>query len=928
MALTIGSRLGPYEVVAAIGAGGMGEVYRARDTKLNRDVALKILLATVATDPERLARFAREAQVLAALNHPHIAHVYGIEDSTGVSALVMELVDGPTLADRIAEGPIPVGEALDIARQIVEALEAAHEQGIVHRDLKPANIKIRDDGTVKVLDFGLAKAFDTGAGSNPSVTASPTITTPAMMTGVGVILGTAAYMSPEQAKGRAADKRSDIWSFGCVLYEMLSGVRAFEGEDISDTLANVLKTEPDWNALPSTVPSHIRDLLRQSLQKDRKQRIGDIAVARYVLNAATPFTPMTAAAPPPPVKRSAARTAMIVGGSIVAAALLLAAGGWVALHLSTPAAPPVTRFAITPRTESLALTTADRDIAISADGTHIVYVGTGQLRAGQIFVRALNELDARPLAGTEGARWPFLSPDGHWVGFFGASGQLMKVSMTGGPAVALCTTPGGPRGASWETDDTIVFATSSLNSGLLSVSAGGGTPKVLTKPEPPGEGDHVFPAVLPGGRVVLFTIAGAQPENAQVAVLDLSTGLRKTLVRGGSHPAYLAPPPGSQQPGYLLYATVGSLRAVRFDAQRLETIGDSVPAVDQLLTSATSGAAQFAVSRTGALVFVPSTSGSATPAATRTLVWVTRQGREEPIKAPPRTYATARLSPDGAKAAVSIYEQAFDLWIWDLGRQTLERLTKDPSPDMSPVWTPDGRHIIWGANAGTPAPNIYRQAADGTGAPERLTTSSNAQFPTSISADGARLVMWENVVTTGGNSFDVSTLTLESSKGDRRAEPLLHTAAREANPELSPDGHWLAYESDESGKFEVYVRPFPNVDDGRTLVSTGGGTRSAWARTGRELFYVDADGFLTTVPVQTTGSTFKAGTPARLLSTKYFTGATTRGNSLRGYDVSADGRFLMIKDAPATDQSSNATPPSMVVVLNWLEELKQRIPSK
>jgi serine/threonine-protein kinase len=929
--LDSGTRLGLYEILAGIGSGGMGEVYRAKDRKLGRDVALKILPASFTNDPERVARFRREAQVLASLNHPHIAQIHGLEESNGAQFLVLELVDGESLDKRIARGPIPVDETLGIAKQIAEALEAAHEKGIIHRDLKPANIALTNDATVKVLDFGLAKAVETTSGSVNAMN-SPTITSPAMMTGVGVILGTAAYMAPEQAKGRAADKRSDIWAFGCVFYEMLTGKRAFDGEDVSDTLANVLKTEPDWSALPASVPGHIRDLLRQCLLKDRKQRIGDIPVVRYILSVPAPLVPETVA-PLERARRSAKQTALIAAVGVAGAALLVAAGGWISLHLTTPASLSVMRFAIVPPpAQPLAAQGIDRDIALSPDGTHLVYrvgLGSGQT---QLVVRALNELDARPLAGTQNARAPFISPDGHWVGFFGVDERLRKVAMTGGPPIQLCTINGAPRGASWEIDDTIVFATSDLATGLLSVPAGGGEPKVLTKPDrADGTGDHVLPTVLPGGRAVLFTINAAQPENAELAVLDFATGQWKVLIRGGSQAAYVAPLPGSGPTGYLVYAAAGSLRAVRFDAARLKVMGDPVPVLDQLAMFPT-GAAEFAVSRAGSLVFVPSIPGNQF-FALRALLWVTRQGHEEPIMAPPRVYATARLSPDGAKVALGIYEQNADIWIWDLRRQTLERLTNDFSADMSPVWTPNGRHIIWAANAGTPRPNIFRQAADGTGTPERLVTSSNAQFPTAISADGARLLMNENP-NAGGLAYDVSMLTLESpSKADLRPIRLLHTAASELNADLSPDGHWLAYQSNESGKYEVYVRPFPNVDDGRTLISTAGGTRPMWAHSGRELFYLDADGFLTTVSVQAVGSTFKAGTPTKLLNTRYYAGTTTRGNDLRGYDVSVDDqRFLMIKEnAPAAgqDQQTTATQgASMVVVLNWLEELKTRVPTK
>ena len=921
--LTPGTHLGPYEIVALLGVGGMGEVYRATDTNLKRQVAIKVLPTAVAGDADRLARFRREAEVLAALNHPNVAHIHGLEKAGGTIALVMELVEGPTLADRIVQGAIPLAEALPIAKQIAEALEAAHEQGIIHRDLKPANIKVRDDGTVKVLDFGLAKAFDPAASSLPNATMSPTLSMQA--TQAGIILGTAAYMSPEQARGKAVDKRADVWAFGCVLFEMLTGTRAFAGEDITDTLAAVVRAEPDWSLVPRAISPTLLVFLRRSLQKDPKQRVGDIRDVRLALEGAfeTPAVSTDTTAPAPVAPRRVAPVAIAVLAALVATLAM-----WVATR-PTPARPPQpVHFAILPpAAQPLAIQGADRDIAISPDGTHIVYrAGASQTRA-QLMVRALNELEARPLTGTENARTPFISPDGHWVGFFADSGELRKVSMTGGPTISLCRTSGGARGASWGPDDTIVFATADPTTGLLSVAGGGGEPKVITKPDTAkGEQDHLFPSVLPDGRAVLFTIGGGQPDNAQVAVLDLTTGQRKTLIRGGSQAEYVDTSTGSGQAGFLIYAASGSLRAVRFDLARLQVLSDPVPAVDQVMTMA-DGAGEFSLSRQGALVLVPGTLGAQiiTP---RSLAWVTRQGREEPIKAPPRTYATARLSPDGSRVALGISDQANDIWILDLARQTLERLTKDPGLDMSPVWTPDGRSIIWTATATNSLQNVYRQAADGTGAPERLTTSPNGQFPTSISGDGLRLVLWE-----GGASpvnDDILTLSLErSSNAPPHPEPLVHTTAKELNAEISPDGHWIAYESDESGPYEVYVRPFPKADEGRTLISTAGGTRAAWARNNRELFYIDAGGFLTAVPVQTAGSIFKAGNPTRLLSTKYFAGASSRGLALRGYDVSADAqRFLMIKDSASSEQPSNATPASMVVVLNWLEELKQRVPVK
>ena len=920
MALTVGTRIGAYEVSAAIGAGGMGEVYRARDTKLDRDVAIKVLPEALASDPERIARFEREAKTLASLNHPNIAHIHGLEESGGVRALVMELVEGPTLADRIAQGPIPIDESLPIARQIAEALEAAHEQGIIHRDLKPANVKVRPDGTVKVLDFGLAKALEAPAASSPSLTQSPTITTPAMMTGVGVILGTAAYMSPEQAKGRPADKRSDIWAFGCVLYEMLTGKRAFDGEDISDTLAAILRGEPDWAALPSSVPQSLRDLIKQCLEKDRRRRVAEIAVAQYVMNERpAAFNPAHATVAPS-TPRSRQRILGASAAGLVAALILVTATAWIVTRWSVPTVPPVTRFTIVPPAgQPLSLVGADRDFAIAPDGTFVVYRALSS--QPQLMVRFMNELEARPLAGTENGRWPFISPDGRWVGFFAFDFQVKKVSITGGPPIPLCRYVGAPRGASWGPDDSIVFATSDRATGLLSVRAGGGDPIVLTKPAPATGEDHQFPFVLPSGRAVLFTILVGLPENAQIAVLDLTTGQHTTVIRGGSHAEYVAPSTG--QPGYLVYSASGSLRTVRFDPVRLQVLSDPVATVDQVMSFGT-GAAEFATSRTGALVFVPSTAGGVVT-GTRSLVWVNRQGREEPIKAEPRAYMTARLSPDGTRVALDVNDRDNDVWIWDLARQTLDRLTTSSGTDMSPVWTPDSRSIIWAGTTNEAVPNLYRQAADGTGKPDRLTTSPSAQFPSSISQD-ARLVLWESAASV--TNYDISTLDLRAGATQpHRTEPLIHTAANESNGELSPDEHWIAYQSNESGQFEIYVSPFPKVDESRAHISTAGGTRPLWARNGRELFYLDAKGLLTAVPipVQSSDTTFKAGVPTKLLDTRYFAGSSSRGLDLRGYDVSLDGqRFLMIKDNTAGDRPS-APPASMELVLNWVEELKQRV---
>jgi hypothetical protein len=729
LALIPGTRLGPYEIVSALGAGGMGEVYRARDTKLNRDVALKVISDTFALDPDRLARFRREAQVLASLNHPHIAAIHGFEDSGDTHALVLELVEGETLADQIARGAIPLDEALPIARQIAEALEAAHDQGIIHRDLKPANIKITPDGNVKVLDFGLAKLTEGGGPGRAGelhLTQSPTITNPAQMTGVGVILGTAAYMAPEQAKGQAADKRADVWAFGAVVFEMLTGQRLFTGETISDTLASVLKNEPNWGTLPEATPTAVRRLLRRCLEKDRKRRLDSAADAGLEIEEAltAPSATDRAAGQPGAALRSA--WARALPWAVVGA---LAAGLVVVLVLWAPwraAAPPhVTRTAIaTSGPAVLTINGFNGDLALSPDGTHVVYVGNN---GTQLFVRALDALEPVAIATGGAVQGPFVSPDGQGVGFFDGT-TLRKVAITGGPPITLTSVNGLPTGATWALDDTIIFATTSVATGLQRVSAAGGTPEVLTRPDHAhGEGSHLWPEILPGGRALLFTITSQTGglETAQVAVRDLRTGTQKVLLRGGSHGHYVAS-------GHLVYVAAGTLRAIPFDLARLVTQGTAVPVLPRLATTSF-GAGDFAVAADGTLVYVDA-PGSLAPNA-RTLVWVDRMGKEESVAAPPRAYQHPRLSPDGTRVALSSIDQENDLWIWDLGRATLTRMTFDAGLDQFPVWTPDGRRIVF-SSARSGQLNLWWQAADGTGAAERLTTSSNPQLVTGITPDG------------------------------------------------------------------------------------------------------------------------------------------------------------------------------------------------
>jgi Tol biopolymer transport system component len=894
-----GTRIGSYEVIGLLGAGGMGEVYRARDSKLNRQVALKILPAAFAADPERLARFNREAQVLASLNHANIATIHGVEHadaSSGpghalVHALVLELVEGPTLAERIAGRPMPLDEALSIARQVAEALATAHEQSVVHRDLKPANVKVRADGSVKVLDFGLAKALDSAPGA-VDASRSPTLGNGSAR---GVILGTAAYMSPEQARGQVVDERADIWAFGCVLFEMLTGRQAFPGDSVSDSIASVLTREPDWNALPAATPSRLRRLLRRCLEKNPRERLHDMQDVRLEIADALQSESGGAGRASEPRRFAPWRLAVaILAAGLLGAALMAA----VSLISDEPALG-VTRLSIgLSGPQALVVGGLDRDFALSPDGMRLVYIGAN---GSQLFVRRMDSLDAAPLGGLAAPRGLFISPDGAWVGFFDGVGTLRKIAVAGGPAVTLCQACGtGPRGSTWGPNDTIVMATTDPTSGLLRLAAGGGDPEVLTKPDlAKGEREHFWPEFLPGGQAVLFTIvSNGGIDTAQIVVLDLQSGMQKVLIRGGSHAHYVPS-------GHLVYAVRSSLHAIAFDSDRLEVIGTPTPIVQDVATTA-DGGANFGVAVNGTLVYVPS-SGAA---LARTLTWVDRSGREEAIRAPARSYTYPRLSPDGARLAVGIRDQDQDIWIWDFARETLTRFTFDLGADWVPAWTPDGRRLIFdSARAG--AQNLFWQAADGAGPVERLTESQFNQFPSSVAPDGKRVVFRSNARTQ-----DIAILTLDQ---DRRVESLIETPSSELNGEISPDGKWLAYESNESGRSEIYVRPFPDVSTGRWQVSSGGGTRALWGRNGQELFYLTPTGTLMSVRPEA-GITWTAGPPAKLFEGPYYAGGG--GAAGRTYDVAPDGRFLMIKPASMPDQIAA----TVIVVQNWFEELRRLVP--
>ena len=923
MPLTPGTRLGAYTIGGPLGVGGMGEVYRATDNHLGREVAIKVLPEAFEQDAERLARFEREAKTLASLNHPNIAAVYGFEKGDNVRALVMELVEGPTLADRLVARPIPLDEALPIARQIAEALEAAHEQGIVHRDLKPANVKVRDDGTVKVLDFGLAKMVGDGptqAGHTDGpakaghYTISPTITTPAM-TQLGMILGTAAYMAPEQARGKPVDKRSDIWAFGCVLFEMLSGKKAFDGEDVTDTIAAVVRAEPKWDALPLDVPASISLLLRRCLEKDRKKRVGDMAAALFVVRDADALS----AGPTPAIGSSPRRLSpwqQIGWYALAMGAASLVTVAAVRLLTRTDA-PRVSRLELTTFGEAVLNEVPTRRVALTPDGSRVVYVGGAVVGRPGLFVRQLDDLEPIRLVA-DGDR-PFVSPDSQWVGFI-ASPLLKKVAITGGPSIEIARMDGGLRGGTWGTDGKIIFATN-RPTGLLRVSSDGGEIETLTQPDPAkGEPDHIWPQLLPGGHAVLFTISAsdgslATSANSQIAVLDLRSPSRshKVLIRGGSDARYV-------RTGHLVYFADGSLRAVRFDLDRLEIIGSAIPVLASLATVA-GNSGDFDVAPNGTLVYVPQEEGASTA---RTMTWVDRQGKEEAVPAEPRAFLYPRISPEGTRVALDIREEDNDIWVWDLTRRTFIPITRDPGLDRAPVWSADGRFIFYSGAADGVA-SVFRQRADGNGTPEQLTKPDAPQFPVSLSPQGTHLVL--NQGTGGPNNHDVMMLALGApgagAASIRQAEEVVKTPVGEGNGSISPEGRWLAYQSNQSGDWEIYVQPFADRNGARSTVSTSGGMQPRWSPDGRELYYLSPRSEMVRVPVAA-GASWSPGTPEVLFDARpYFLGSIL-GSPYFMYDVAKDGRFLMIK--PAAGSKTRDATANLVVTLNWFEELKRLVP--
>jgi serine/threonine-protein kinase len=883
VALAPGTRLGAYEILSLLGQGGMGEVYRARDARLGRDVAIKVLPSDVTADRDRLARFEREAQVLASLNHPNIAHIHGIDDSAGTPALIIELVDGPTLADRIVRGPIPLDEALLIARQIAEALEAAHQKGVVHRDLKPANIKVTPQGTVKVLDFGLAKAFGEEASDSISASLSPTV---AGATAAGVILGTAAYMSPEQARGKPVDAQTDIWAFGCVLFEMLSGRQAFAGETITDALASIVRAEPEWSALPAAVPAAIRTLLRHCLQKDPERRLHHIGDARFAIEDAR-FEPAgsatpSVAAPSSQMWRRALPWAIALAAALVAAITLTATRQ----RLGPPS--PVTRLELNLPPDVELYSAAGAPIAISPDGTYLAFSGS---TAGprSTYVRRLDGTDMKTAPGADLSNSLFFSPESSALGIAGSDGLLKKLSLKDGLIATLARGVDYNSGGTFAPDGRILMI---RNHAVWELPVTGGEGKQLARLDADRqEVTQQWPMFLPGGRAVLFTSYAAKNWDApRIDAVTLADGKRRTLVERAAFPIYTPT-------GHLVFLRDGAMLAAAFDEARLEVTGPAVRIVENVAVTG-SGAPMAAVSATGTLVYA-----SAAATAGR-LLWVTRQGTETMISDVPRTFTAPRLSPDGRRIVVAGDSSA--LWLQDTTRQVFTRLTPPETDTGFPIWAPDGQRVFYRSATG-----IHWIHTDGSGRGGTVAGATPQDFPGSVSPDGRTLAVVRISPETLG---DIYLLSLD---GTPQPHALVNTAAYEGGPQFSPDGHWMAYASNESGQFQVYVRPFP-APDRKIQVSTDGGSYPLWNRNGKELFYRNGNKMLA-VDIATASMNVDPvlSTPKLLFEQRYaFFSAT-----VPSHDVSADGqRFVMVK----SDASANR----LNVVINWFEELKRRVPTK
>ncbi len=858
MTLLPGTRFGSYEILAKLGEGGMGLVYRARDLRLDRDVALKLLPEPFLADRDRLARFEREAKLLAQLHHPNIASIFGLEESDGTRALVMELVDGPTLAERIAEGPMPLDEGLAIARQIAEALEEAHEKGIIHRDLKPANVKLTPDGKVKVLDFGLAKAFDpsaSGISSSPSGVAtmmdSPTLT--AAGTQLGVILGTAAYMSPEQARGKPVDRRADIWAFGVLLHEMLTGRRLFSGETVSDTLAEVLKTDPDLAALPHGTPPAVERLLRRCLVRDPRHRLQSIGDARIELEGAQdPETVSGATAPavaaPPPSRASRAWRSLpwaIAGAALVTLFATMLGLGRSEAPASATASSTLEAAMLPPRGTAFDLRPmSPGPAALSADGRFVAFSAQGEDRRSRLFVRELATGETKQLAGTEGAQYPFWSPDARWIAFFTQVDRtLKKVQATGGTPQTICSANNG-KGGTWNGDDVILFA-AGPGTPVSRVAAGGGEPQPVTHLGAAHVNSHRHPRFLPDGRHFLFLARAANPSESRVMVGSIDQDAERELFPGATQAEYAS--------GHLLFVRESTLMAQPFDLDALSVRGAALPVAEGVIEQPNAAIGMFSASSTGLLAF-----HSGDTEVGQRLAHVDRSGAALSPLGEPAQYRGPEFAPDGRRLVVTKSgpsDPGGDLWIVDLARDSWTRFTIDPAEDINPVWSRDGSRIFFANNREGPH-SVYGKSLAGRGEAERIYSGPTMTIPASASPDGRTLLILQ-----AGKSDDFDPWILDLAT--RQASPLPVRLGSGTRARFSPDGRWIAYESDASGPFEIFLVPFPGP--GRQIqASSGGGVNPYWRSDGREIVFEDREGRVWATPVETEEETIRVGSPKLL----------------------------------------------------------------
>ncbi len=944
----IAARIGQYEVTSKLGEGGMGEVWRATDARLGREAALKVLPEDFAADPERLARFEREARVLASLNHPNIATLYGLEsapvipsergaagpervegspeatsasgpdeplemsgdpstrhpdgrlaqdDSRAVTFLVMELVEGEDLAQRIARGPVPVDEAITIARQVADALEAAHEAGIVHRDLKPANIRIRPDGTVKVLDFGLAKSWESESAAS-GLSLSPTVTS--QHTRAGVILGTAAYMSPEQARGKPVDKRSDIWAFGVVLWEMLTGRTLFEGEMVTDVLANVLKEDVDWSLLPASTPAGLRRLLRRCLARQPAERIRDIGDVRWELAEIARSGGGAAAATveEPAAERPRWRAALPwVAGAVLGVVATALTAGWLRPAPKPPRA--VRSFVLAPENAQFDFRAAVGGPVLSPDGTKLVFAARDDSGGSSLWVRPLDSLSAQPLGGTEGAFFPFWSPDSRWVGYF-VKGKLQKIDASGGPPETLCEAPAG-RGGSWSSEGMIVFAPDVFG-GLLRVSAAGGVPSPISALDASKQQtSQRWPVFLPDGRHFLYW--GGSPLNSGEVQTD---GIYVGSLEGND-PKFLFPADSNalySPPGYLLFLRAQTLMVQPFDAEGLTLSGDAFPVAESIANPQNYRLGDFSVSQEGTLVYQTGETGL-TQVEVRDSA-----GRQIGTVGESAAIDSLRLSPGGAILAEQVSDarsKNVDLWLVDLERGVRTRFTFEPGLEISPAWSPSGDRIAFSANPGGHL-DLFVKNANGAGQAETLVESEVTKFINDWSPDGLELA----VTALDPHSKTVADIWIIPLSGDHAPKPFLATPFNESNAVFSPNGHWLAYQSDESGRMEIFVTPYPGPG-GKWQVSQNGGAEPEWRRDGGALYFRSPDNVISEVAVTDRGAAVEVGTPKDLFQVP----AIANSGTGRTFDVAPDGsRFFVLRPIQST-----AAP--LTLVTHWTSALRK-----